>query len=119
MTLTTEQPRATPALRGLALRYMTTNQAPEITSLEVPDLDAVNLDNPKKLKLKWTAVDPNEDELTYTLFVRKDGWKSWVELEDGLSKAEYEWDTTTTPAGMYQLKVVASDQRDNADEDAL
>ena len=78
---------------------MTTNQAPEVTAIDVPDLDAVNLDNPKKLKIKWTATDPNEDELTYSLYVRKDGWKNWVQLEEDLDKKEYEWDTTTTPVG--------------------
>jgi len=119
VTLATDNPRLTPAVRGLALRYMTTNQAPEITSLDVPDLDAVNLENPKKLKLKWSAVDPNEDELLYTLYVRKDGWKNWVKLEENLDKTSFEWDTTTTPAGIYQVKVVASDRRDNPDEDAL
>ena len=77
----------------------------------MPDLDAVNLDNPKKLKFKWTATDANEDELTYSLYVRKEGWKSWVQLEEDLTKTEYEWDTTTTPSGVYQLKVVASDRR--------
>src|SRR5262249_43093685 len=91
----------------------------EVTSIEVPDLDAVNLDNPKKLKIKWTAVDPNEDELTYSLFVRKEGWKSWVQLEDNLTKTEYEWDTTTTPSGLYQIKVLASDRKENPDGDAL
>jgi hypothetical protein len=119
VTLTTEDPKVTPAVRGLVLRYMTTNQAPEITGLEVPDLDAVNLENPKKLKLKWTAVDPNEDELLYTVYVRKDGWKHWVKLEDNLEKPAFEWDTTTMPAGLYQVKVVASDRKDNAPEDAL
>jgi hypothetical protein len=119
VTLASDNPKATPSVRGLTLRYQTTNQAPEITSLEVPDLDAVNLDNPKKFKLKWTAVDPNEDELTYALYVRKDGWKSWVKLEENLEKTTFEWDTTTTPAGIYQVKVVASDRKDNAPEDAL
>jgi hypothetical protein len=119
VTLTTENPKTTPQMRGLALRYMTTNQAPEITSLEVPDLDAVNLENPKKLKLKWTAVDPNEDELLYALYVRKDGWQHWVKLEDNLEKTSFEWDTTTTPAGIYQVKIVASDRKDNPPEEAL
>ena len=85
----------------------------------MPDLNAVNLDTPKKLKFKWSAVDANEDELTYRLYVRKDGWKGWVELEDDCDKTEYEWDTTTTPAGVYQLKVVASDRKDNPTADAL
>jgi hypothetical protein len=119
VTLTTENTASSPALRSLAIRYMTTNQAPEVNSLEVPDLDAVNLDNPKKIKIKWTATDPNEDDLTFTLYVRKDGWKNWVQLEENYDKKDYEWDTTTTPSGMYRFKVVASDRKDNPARDAL
>ena len=119
VTLTTEDPAQTPALHSLVLRYMTTNQAPEVTTIQVPDLDAVNLENPKKLRFKWTATDPNEDDLSYSLFIRKDGWKNWVELEENLERTDYEWDTTTTPSGIYQLKVVASDRKDNPAEEAL
>ncbi len=85
----------------------------------MPNLDAVTLDNPKKLRLKWNATDPNEDEVTYSVYVRKDGWPSWALLEDDYEKKDYDWDTTTTPSGTYRVKVVASDRRDNADEDAL
>jgi hypothetical protein len=119
VTLSTSDPKATPSLRSLTLRYANTNQAPEVTKLEAPDLNAANLDNPKKLKFKWAAQDANEDELTYAVFVRKEGWKGWVQLEDDLDKTEYEWDTTTAPSGVYQLKVVASDRKDNPDEEAL
>src|SRR5262249_31984058 len=70
-------------------------------------------------KLKWTAVDPNEDELIFNVYVRKDDWKNWVLLEENYEKKDYEWDTTTTPSGMYQVKIVASDRRDNPAEDAL
>jgi sugar lactone lactonase YvrE len=119
VTLATDRDGETPSLHSLAIRYKTTNQAPEVTSLDVPDLDAANLDNPKKLKFKWSATDANEDELTYSLYVRKDGWRHWVLLEENLEKKEYEWDTTTTPSGMYQLKVMASDRKDNPAEEAL
>jgi hypothetical protein len=119
VTLTSKIDQQTPTCEDLTLRYQTVNQAPEITSLDVPDLDATNLDNPKKLKIKWNAIDPNEDELTYSLYIRKEGWKAWVELEDSLTKTEYEWDTTTTPSGMYQVKVVASDRKDNPENEAL
>jgi hypothetical protein len=98
---------------------MTVNQAPEVTAIEVPDLDAALQENPKHVRFKWTATDPNEDELTYSLFVRKDGWKNWVLLEEGVEKREFEWDTTTTPSGVYQLKVVASDRKDNPPEEAM
>jgi hypothetical protein len=119
VTLGSDNPAASPSLRTLAVRYATTNQAPEITTMDVPDLDAVTLENPKKLKFKWSATDANEDELTYTLLVRKDGWKDWVQLEDGLDKKDFEWDTTTAPSGIYRLKLVASDRKDNSAEEAL
>lgn len=119
VTLKTEDADKTPVLRSLAIRYATTNQSPEVTDLDVPDLDAGNLENPKKLKFKWKASDPNDDDLTYNLYIRKDGWKSWVQIEEGLEKKEYEWDTTTTSSGVYRLKVAASDRKENAEEEAL
>jgi hypothetical protein len=119
VTLTTENAAVTPSLQSLTLRYLTTNQAPEIGKIDVPDLDGGSLEDPKKLKFKWSATDPNEDELTYSVYVRKDGWKSWVLLDDTLAKPEYEWDTTTTPSGTYELKIMASDRKDNPAEEAL
>lgn len=119
VTLASNNADVTPALTGLTIRYMTTNQAPEVTALEVPDLDAINQDNPKKVRFRWNATDANEDELSYSVYVKKDGWTHWVLLEDNLEKKEYEWDTTTTPSGVYSIKIVASDRKDNSDEDAL
>jgi hypothetical protein len=119
VTLSSDNPRVSPSVHGLTLRYMTTNQAPEVTSVQVPNLDAINLENPKKLHIKWSATDPNEDDLTYSLYIRKDGWKKWVELEENLEKTDYDWDTTTAPSGIYQLKVVASDRKDNPAEESL
>jgi outer membrane protein assembly factor BamB len=119
VTLTRKTPEGPPEFHDFTLRYQTVNQAPEITSLDVPDLDAANLDNPKKLKIRWTASDPNDDELTYSLFVKKDDWKDWVQLEEHLDKKDYEWDTTGVPAGVYRVKLVASDRKDNSAEDCL
>jgi hypothetical protein len=119
LTLATDDPSATPSVRGLTLRYQTANQAPEVTKVETPDLNAVNLESPKKVKFKWSAVDANEDDLTYALYLRKEGWKGWMQLEEDFDKTEYEWDSTTTPDGIYQLKVVASDRKDNPDAEAL
>jgi hypothetical protein len=119
VTLNSKQPQTTPEFRQFVLRYKTTNQAPEITSLEVPDLESGTVDNPRKLKIRWTATDPNEDELTYRLSFKKEGWKDWVLLEDDFEKKEFEWDTTTVPSGSYRFKVVASDRRDNSPEETL
>jgi outer membrane protein assembly factor BamB len=119
VTLMTTNRARTPSVRSVVLRYKTTNLAPEISKIEVPDLNAVNLDNPKKLKFKWSAADANEDDLTYRFLVRKDGWKNWVELDDDLDKTNFEWDTTTTPSGTYRVKVIASDRKDNPESEAL
>ena len=119
VTLIRDNPKETPEFRQFALRYQTINQAPEISGLEIPDLDTREIDNAKKLKLKWTATDPNEDELTFNIYCKKDEWKDWVLLEENYDKKDYEWDTTGIPSGLYQIKVVASDRKDNAAEDAL
>lgn len=119
VTLTSDNAKVTPEFRQFALRYQTINQAPELTHLEVPDLDTKDLDNPKKLKVKWTASDPNDDELTFSIYCKKEGWKDWVLLEENHDKSNYDWDTTSMPSGIYQIKVVASDRKDNAAEDAL
>jgi len=119
VTLSSQSPDASPEVRQIVVRYKPSNQAPEITTFDVPDLDATALENPKKLKLKWSAVDPNEDDLNYRLYVRKKEWKDWVMLEENLEKKDYEWDATTMPSGLYQAKVVASDRRDNTPEETL
>src|SRR5262249_25025675 len=119
VTLKTAEPSQTPVLHSLTVRYATSNQAPEVKKVTVPDLSSATLDNPKKLQFKWTATDANEDELRYCLLVKKDGVDNWVELEDDWEKTDYEWDTTTTPEGVYRLKVVASDRADNPEKEAL
>jgi sugar lactone lactonase YvrE len=119
VTLTSDNAKATPTLRQFTLRYQTLNQAPEIASLDVPDLATKDLDSDKKLKLKWSVSDPNDDDLTYDLYFRKEGWKEWVLLEENYEKTSYDWDTTGIPSGIYQIKLIASDRKDNPAEDAL
>jgi hypothetical protein len=118
ITLATEAPGVSPTVRTVTLRYATGNQAPEVTKVDVPDLQAGTHEG-KKVKIKWAATDANEDELTYRLYVRKDGWEGWVLLEDDLEKTHFDWDTTTTPSGKYRAKVVASDHKDNPEREAL
>jgi WD40 repeat protein len=119
VTLRSTNVSHTPAFRGLTIRYATLNLSPEVTGIDVPDLEATAIESSKKIHIKWSASDPNEDELTYNLYVRKQGWPGWVLLEEDLEKKEYEWDATAAPAGIYQVRVLASDRKDNSDEDAL
>ncbi len=119
VTMTSDNPKASPEFRQFALRYQTINQAPEISNLEVPDFDTKDIENAKKLKIRWTASDPNDDELAFNIYCKKEGWKDWVLLEENHDKSNYDWDTSGIPSGIYQIKIVASDRKDNAEEDAL
>jgi hypothetical protein len=120
ITLKTSNPRFTPLVRSVTVRYQTANQPPQITKLTVPHVEEA--DGKKlidKLKLAWTASDPNQDDLAYRLWFRKDGWKSWVTLREELTTAEFEWDVTSVPEGVYRLKIEASDRRSNPPHECL
>ncbi len=119
ITLKTSKPSLTPEVSSLTVRYLNANQAPEITKLKVPNLDGEDLDDPRVLPIKWSAVDPNEDDLEYRVFVRKDNWKGWVLVKDGLDSTSYSWKTQGFPSGFYRVKVDASDRKDNDPKKAL
>lgn len=118
-TLKSADPNRSPELRSVTLRYRTTNQPPEITEIEVPHVDqADGTKRQEKYKLTWKAEDANKDTLHYRVCFRKEGWKSWIDLADDLTKAEHEWDTTAVPEGNYVVQVTASDAEDNPPTDA-
>ena len=119
--LATSDPRRTPELRSIALSYRTANLAPEITRLDVPDLSAADgAVHQTRLNLRWEASDPNDDDLRFTVSVRKEGWPNWIRLTDEpISEKNHAWDTTAFPSGLYHVKVVASDRTSNRPDDAL
>lgn len=61
----------------------------------------------------WTARDPNEDDLLFSLYIRGEGEKDWKILKDRIEENFYSWDTRTLPDGSYTLRLVASDERSN------
>ncbi len=120
VTLKTANPRLTPVVRSVAVRYLTANQPPQITKFTVPHVEEG--DGKKvvdKLKLTWAANDPNQDDLAYRLSFRKEGWKSWVTLREDVTAAELEWDVTSVPEGIYRVQLEASDRRSNLPQEAL
>lgn len=120
LTLKTSNPRATPIVRSVSVRYQTANQPPQITKLTVPHVEEG--DGKKlvdKLKLVWGASDPNQDDLSYRLCFRKEGWKSWITLREDITATDLEWDVTSVPEGVYRLRVQASDRPANSPSEAL
>ena len=119
--LATSDPHRTPELRSVALSYRTTNLAPELTRIEVPDLSAADgAARQTRLNLRWDVTDPNEDEMNFTVLVRKEGWPDWVRINaEPITDRNLSWDTTAFPSGTYRVKVVASDRPSNGPADAF
>ncbi len=67
----------------------------------------------------WNAEDDNEDDLIYSIYYRGEGEHDWKLLKDKIDQRFYSWDTTSLPDGAYYLKIVASDERSNAPDQAL
>jgi len=58
----------------------------------------------------WTATDPQNDSLTYTVYYSPNEGNTWIQITTGLTKSSYTWDTTTLEDGTtYLIQVEASD----------
>ncbi|MGP0069539.1 MAG: hypothetical protein ACLQGP_38815 [Isosphaeraceae bacterium] len=119
--LATTDPRHTPELRSVSLSFRTSNLAPEIARLDVPDVSAADgAVRQARLNVRWDASDPNDDDLNFAIYVRKDGWPDWIRLnEDPITEKTFGWDTTAFPSGSYRIKLVASDRPSNSPDQAL
>jgi hypothetical protein len=67
----------------------------------------------------WTADDPNDDQLEFSIYFRGENESAWKLLKDKLDSRYYSWDTTTMPDGAYYLKIVASDAPANPTGEGL
>jgi hypothetical protein len=119
--LSTSDPKRTPELRGVSVSYRSTNLPPEINKLETPDVSTSDgAARQTRLTIRWDVSDPNDDELNYTVQVRKEGWPGWIDLtETPITEKTYAWDTTAFPSGRYQVRLVAGDRPSNSPDEAL
>jgi hypothetical protein len=69
--------------------------------------------------VRWAAHDDNDDQLTYTVYIRGVNETAWKLLKDHVTDKSYFWDANTFPDGLYVAKVVASDAPSNSEQDAL
>jgi hypothetical protein len=67
----------------------------------------------------WSAEDPNDDDLTYSIYYRGENEKDWKLLKDKLEQKFYSWDTNSMPDGAYYLKIAGSDEKSNPPNEAL
>lgn len=61
-------------------------------------------------EIRWTASDPDGDNLTFDLYYSADGGATWDAIALQETGDRYQWDTTTAPGSADALvKVVAND----------
>lgn len=80
--------------------------------------------------LRWTATDPNGDDLVYQLQVQPEsGWSGgdgvegdgdgWLPVVEELDGSHYGFDATVLPDGLYRFRLVARDQPSNLPGEVL
>jgi len=102
--------------------YVVQNQRPVIKELKLGEdagAETYALFRAKRLtevKLVVKAEDPNGDALVFRFFYRIEGEEGWIPMSaDPLEKPEYTWKTEDLPDGLYQVRVVVSDEIANPD----
>jgi hypothetical protein len=122
-----------PSLNGVAASYATRNRAPSIRDFRIdPACGAISA----KATLRWSAADPDGDNVTVDVQVKPAGttdWKSAVRTDpvpskptdpslgnDGSSKdGKATWDTANWDEGVYDVRAIASDGASNPPSEAL
>jgi hypothetical protein len=74
--------------------------------------------------LRWTAADPNDDDLVYDLSFRPattagDREGDWLEVVKDLKEDHYSFDAMSLPDGTYRFRLRASDLPSNDPDAAL
>ncbi|HET6246937.1 MAG TPA: hypothetical protein VFE47_04495 [Tepidisphaeraceae bacterium] len=137
VTFTSTEGKATPVVGDVSIAYQVPNLPPQIKAVKIattgsagsgagtdvaamaaPDADAAaaashHIESARRQTIAWDASDPNNDTLTYSLYLRAVGESGWILLKDKLTDATYDWDTRTVADGRYEVKVIASDASSN------
>lgn len=71
------------------------------------------------LTARWSANDPNGDQLMFKVELRGEGDPVWRVLKEKLLDHFYAFDSTTFPDGKYQVRITASDAPSNIPSAAL
>jgi hypothetical protein len=70
------------------------------------------------MEVRWTAGDPDQDDLTYSIYFRGEEESEWKLLQEEVRGATFALENDVLPDGRYRVKVVASDAGSNPDQTA-
>ncbi|MCE9573616.1 MAG: hypothetical protein K8W52_10710 [Deltaproteobacteria bacterium] len=119
------------AVHRVVAYYVPQNQGTEVQDVAVeiaakettPTLkDSASKPRSPVLRLKWKIENPDSDDTSYKLEVRRDGVADWRTITTGkapLTATTWEWNTETFPDGWYRVRVTSSDAGANSPDRAL
>lgn len=140
LTFTSTEGHATPIVEDVTIAYQIPNLPPRVRSVRVASAGGVGPGGDQNMSgdvegnapngapapmpvarrphnshenITWEASDPNNDTLTYSLYLRRVGEEPWILLKDKLTDTNFDWETRTVADGRYEVKVVASDAASN------
>jgi len=111
LLLLSENGGQTPVIREVVVADTIPNLAPKIVSVGVERIGAAGKEG--VFKIAYKATDDNNDKLIYKIDFRKMPRTSWIEIKDDIEADNFEWDGKTVEDGRYEVRVTASDERDN------
>ncbi|URA10881.1 hypothetical protein [Thermospira aquatica] len=104
-------PTSRASLKEVKLSGRQMNQAPKIDQFDV-------MQRGEKLVFFWSASDPNEDDMNYTLSVRRR--EKWVPLfSSPLTNNQLELSSRMFPEGEYEFQFLVDDAPSNPHRDVL
>jgi hypothetical protein len=100
-----------PVVREIAVASTVPNLAPKVESLSAARVTGAG--KAGMFKISYKAKDGNDDKLIYKIDFRRTGRTNWIELKDEQEADSFEWDGRTVEDGRYEVRITASDERDN------
>ena len=119
------------SLRRVIAYYVPQNNASKIEEVTVessgregsPTLkDASARSRNTVAKVRWRVDNPDGDDTTYIVSVRRDGEANWRQLvpdDQPLTSSSYDWNTETFEDGWYRAQVTSSDAAANSPDRAM
>jgi len=115
--LKSDDGKKSPLVKEVAVASTVPNLAPKVKSVKAVRLSEAGKEG--VLKIDYRAVDDNSDKLIYKIDFRKMGRSRWIELEDEVEAANFEWDGRAVEDGRYEIRVTASDEKSNSSGTSL
>jgi hypothetical protein len=113
-------PPFTAALRSFSVYYRPSNQPARVTEIATsakPSAKTTTPVPPHQISLTWKVINPDNDQLLYRLYYREETGATWRPLtreDEPLNKPTYVWNTESFADDTYRVKIVVSDETDNA-----